>query len=205
MKTHNKPVIMLDLGGVYFTNGTDIAAGRLSRKYRMPKEKIKSVIKDWKVAKKYYTGEAGPEEYWAYIAQKLRLSDKQAKEMEKIWYSSFVPKKKMRQLVRKLRKKYRVAILSGNVRERVRYLDKKYKLLKEFHGHHFSFDHGFSKPDVRLFKSAARKMRLRPADCIVVDDSKKFLNRVRKTGAKTILFRNARQLEAQLRKLGVHA
>ncbi|MBI2578133.1 MAG: HAD-IA family hydrolase [Candidatus Aenigmarchaeota archaeon] len=204
MKTNDKPVIMLDFGGVYFTHGRSIGMKRIARKFMMPEKTVAGSFSG-NYYKKYHEGKAGPAEFWKGVSGKLKISRKQAREMEKIWFSSYVPLREMKQLVRKLRKKYRVVVLSGNIRERVRYLDRKYRVLKEFHGHHFSFDHGFAKPDVRLFKSAARKMRLRPAECIVVDDSKEFLEAVKKTGAKTIMFKNAKQLERALRNYGVHA
>ncbi len=111
----------------------------------------------------------------------------------------------MEKLIRRLRKEYRVAALSSITSPWIELMEKKYKISKRFHDHHYSYDHGIDKPDARFFLSAARKMNVKPEDCIVVDDMKKFLTAVRKTGAKTILFKNAKQLEKELKKLGVSA
>jgi len=49
--------------------------------------------------------------------------------------------------------------------------------------------HGIDKPSAELFKRAVKKMSVKPHDCIVIDDYKEFLDAVKKTGAKTILFK----------------
>jgi len=202
MKTHHKPVIMLDLSGVYLTKGVEIAAKKISKKYKIPEKNVLKVLKG-SIVKKYRQRKLSATEFWKAISKQLKVSKKELKKIELMWHSSYKPQKDVQQFVKKLRKKYRVSILSDNLPERVVYLHKKYKILDDFHYHHFSFDHGFTKEDVRLFKLAAKKMHLKPEDCIAVDDKKEFLDKVKKTGAKTILFKNAKQLEAQLRRYGV--
>ena len=109
----------------------------------------------------------------------------------------------MKELVRKIKKKYRVAVISSHVTGWVSIQDKIHGVSKEFHEQHFSYDYGVDKPDAELFIRAARKMKVNPKDCIVVDDMEKFLDSVKKTGARTILFKNAKQIKSELRKHGV--
>lgn len=202
MKTHNKPVIMIDFGGVYFTEGIPIALKRMSKKFKTPAEKLKKALtgSHWN---KYKINKISGKEYWKEVQRRTGFPKARIKEIEHIWFSSYTPQKGMKQLVGKIRKKYRVVVLSGNVKDRVKFLHRKYKVLDEFHEHHFSFDHGFRKQDVRLFKSAVKRMGLSPKDCIVVDDKKEFVEKVEKAGGKGIVFKNAKQLESQLRRHGV--
>lgn len=204
MKIRNKPVIMIDFGGVYFSHGRSMAIRKIAKKFGMPEKNVREVMSG-RLWKKHHEGKMSSEEYWKAVSRRLNASEEKWKWMENAWHSSYKPQAGMKSLVRKLRKKYRVVVLSGNVKEKVEFLERKYSIGKEFHGHHYSFDYGVSKPDARLFKKAAKKMSLRPADCIVVDDMENFLEGVRKCGAKTILFKNAQQLEKELENLGVKA
>ncbi|MBS3053733.1 MAG: HAD-IA family hydrolase [Candidatus Aenigmarchaeota archaeon] len=202
MKTHNKPVIMIDFGGVYFSEGGKIGLEKIAKKFKLSHEAVHSALRG-DHRKKYSEGKITSDEYWKTVSKKINLSRKQLKEAEHIWHSSYTPRKDMMRLVRKLRHKYRVSVLSANYAERVKYLDKKYNVLKEFHHHHFSFNHGITKPDVKLFLRAANKLNVQPKDCIVVDDNKDFLKAVKKTGGKAVLFKDAKHLEKELGKLGV--
>ncbi len=202
MKTHNKPVIMLDFGGVYFSDGSKIGPEKIAKKFRLSHEAVHSALRG-DHRKKYSEGRITADQYWKDVSRRIGLSKKQLKEAEYIWHSSYTPRKDMVRLVRKLRHKYRVSVLSGNIPERVKFLDKKYNVLKEFHHHHFSFNHGITKPDARFFLRAINKLHLEPEDCIVVDDSKDFLKAVKNSGGKAVLFKDAKHLERELRKLGV--
>ena len=46
-------------------------------------------------------------------------------------------------------------------------------------------------------------MNVLPRDCIVVDNDRIFLSGVKKTGARVVLFKDAKNLELRLRKYGV--
>lgn len=194
-----KRIIMIDLGGVYFTEGKSIAAKKISRKLKIGEGKVYEALK----SSPYREGRISSEKFWQGISKKLRIAHDKTKGIAMLWHSSYKPNKGMKALVRKLSKKNKIAILSGNIPERVEFLNNKYKFLNDFHESHFSFNYGVTKPDVRLFRKAMLKMKAKPRDCIVVDDMKEFLSAVKKTGAKTILFKNAKQLEWELKKMGV--
>lgn len=202
MKTHNKPVIMIDFGGVYFSEGSKIGLEKIAKKFKLSHEAVHSALRGDHM-KKYAEGRITTDQYWKDVSKKLNLSKKRVKEIEILWHSSYKPQKGMPALVRKLRKSYRVVVLSGNIPERVRFLDKKYNMLKDFHEHHFSFDHGINKPNVRIFRRTIKRMKVKPEACIVVDDNKDFLKAVKKSGGKAILFKDAKHLERELRRLGV--
>jgi len=199
-KTHHKPVIMIDFGGVYFFTARPLIK-KFSKKFGIPQKNMSDAImgRNWA---EYAVGRSNEKKYWKNVSDKLGISKKQTLGIRKEWYS-LVPHDGMVDLVRKLKKNYRVAALSSITAGWVEFLEKKYRISKEFHEQHYSFDHRVDKPDAKLFLRAAKLMKTKPEDCIVIDDLKIFLAAVNKTGAKTILFKNAKQLERDLRKLGV--
>jgi HAD superfamily hydrolase (TIGR01509 family) len=62
---------------------------------------------------------------------------------------------------------------------------------------------GLSKPDMRIYELAMRRFKLQPEECVFVDDKEENLVPAREMGMRTVLFKNAKQLKEELRKLGV--
>ncbi len=203
-KTKNKPVIMIDFGGVYFTRAGPAVLRIFSKKFGMPAKKIQQALMgpNWEA---HATGKLDEERYWKYVSDNLGISEKRTRQLRNALYNYSTFNEGMKPLVKKLRKRYRVAALSSIIIGWVEALEKKYKISNHFHEHHYTYDHGVDKPSEKFFLSAAKKMKVKPEDCIVIDDNRSFLAAVKKTGAKTILFRNAKQLERDLKKMGVEA
>lgn len=200
MKTLHKPVIFIDFGEVYF-HGSKPLLSVFSKKYGISQKKIYGTIMAYWT--EYATGRSDDVTYWKSFGDHLKISEEQTKAFRRAWWNYSKPKRGMPNLIKKLRKNYRVAALSSINSSWVEVLEKKFKISQRFHDHHYSYDHGIDKPDAGFFLSAAKKMNVEPEDCIVVDDMKNFLADVKKTGAKTVLFKDAKQLERELNKLGV--
>jgi FMN phosphatase YigB (HAD superfamily) len=198
---NKKTVIMVDFGGVYFTHAFR-GARKFAKKYNMTFEKVEGALMgpNWKV---FAEGKCDDTTYWVNVCKILGISPKQGQELKNMWYSEINCKKRMIMLVRLLRKKYRVAALSSICDTWVDYMEEKYKISREFDEMHFTFDHGIDKSSAKFFLSAAKKMKADPRDCIVIDDNVKFIDDVSKTGARVVLFKNSKQAESQLRKMGV--
>lgn len=202
-KTMHQPVIMIDFGGTYFMSSRPLVK-KFAKELGVSEKKVKEALMGLGWAE-HATGRSDEKRYWKYFSNTLNTSEKKTEKMRKEYYSYSIPQDGMAQLVRKLKKKYTVAALSSIIVGWVEMLEKKYRISNRFHDHHYSYDHGIDKPDAKFFESAASRMNAKPENCIVVDDNKTFLAAVKKTGAKTILFKNAKQLERDLRKLGVEA
>jgi FMN phosphatase YigB (HAD superfamily) len=195
-------VIFVDFGQVYFRDSSQYMID-FAKKYHIPKKKVFDVMWWGPAWKQHSIGKASSRIYWRLVRDGLQLTNKQISELKKGCFEFTTPTDGMVELVRRLKKHNRVAVLSNLIPEWAAFLEKKYKIPNEFHARHYSFDYGTNKPGSQFFRKAAKKMNAKPANCVVIDDNKKFLIAVRKTGAQTILFKDARQCETQLRKLGV--
>lgn len=195
-------VILMDLGGVYFTEGKKIAIERISKKFSVNPEKLrKSLSKD--ISREWRKGKINEKYFVKILARKLNVEEKKAKEMIRIWHDSYTPRNGMNRIVKKLRKNYKVVVLSGNTKERIRYIDNKYNFQKEFDKCLYSFTFGINKPESRIFKASIKKMKVKPKECVMIDDSDKFLRNVKKAGGLAIRFRNPKKLQSDLRSIGV--
>jgi len=197
-------VILMDLGGVYFTNGKKEAIKKASKKFSLSPKKMNDAISQ----KSYYgglwrKGRISEKEFAKGASKKLKITTETMQDIIKIWHNSYKPHKGMRKIVRKLRENYKVVILSGNTKERVKYVDRKFKFEEEFDRVLYSFTLKLNKPKPSVFKAAVKKLRVKPENCLVVDDNKQFISAVRKLNANAILFSNPKQLIRDLKKSGV--
>ena len=62
---------------------------------------------------------------------------------------------------------------------------------------------GISKPDKRIYEHALRRFGLQPDECVFVDDKEENLAPAAEMGMRTVLFKSAKRLKDDLRKLGV--
>lgn len=197
--------IIFDLGGVYFTEGTGIAVKKIKKILDAPDKKIEEIFRasPGKEGQLYRRGKLTKKQFWDKAVKKLGIERRVIPELQKIWHGSYKPIKGMKSLVRKLRKNYRVVVLSGNTRERVSYLNKKYGLNKEFDRYFYSFNFGFNKWDKKFYSICLKKLNTKITDCIFIDDKASHIKTAEYFGLKTILFKNPQQLKRDLVKMGV--
>jgi N-acetylglucosaminyldiphosphoundecaprenol N-acetyl-beta-D-mannosaminyltransferase len=106
-------------------------------------------------------------------------------------------------LVKRLKKKYRVAMLTNNVREWMPLFEEKFHLSKHFEPIVASCYEGLRKPDMEIFKKIVERLDLPPRACIFIDDHRRNSVQAHRLGMTGIHFVNPRQTIEALRKLGV--
>ncbi len=194
---------MCDLGGVYFESGSDIAIERFRKEYKLPKKKLVHAFKTPGLVYDYGAGKIDRKEFWERVTKYLNINSNVAREMEKTWISLYKPKKDMVNLIKNLRRNYKVVVVSGNLKERVEFLNKKTSLHKKFDGYFYSFDYGTNKPSADLCKFALEKLKAKPEECVMIDDNLKFLGNVKELGINVIHFKSTDQLKRSLKRSGV--
>ena len=201
----------MDLGGVYFSDGTNIAFEKMNSviKVQVPRERLEQLFhgKQGFLGGLFYRGKIEPEEFWKKVAQELKINLSNTRKLREIWYSSYTPNKRMKELVLKLGKKYKLIIFSGNTKERVKYLDEKYEFKQYFDDFVFSFDVGGTKKESIFYEALIKtlsKLDVQPEEAILIDDKEKALETAKSFGFKTILFKDAGQLEQDINKLGIN-
>ena len=199
-------VIVIDMGGVCFELGTDRAVEKMYCLIDAPKEKIDEIFKGGHHRQEgylYRRGKITHREFWDAAIRKLGIRPELAPKLEEIWHSSYVPVKGMLELIRELSRSYKLVVFSGNIRERVEFLERKHDFKRYFQDFVWSFDHGFSKEDIEFYDALVSRLDCRPEEAVVIDDVPQFIDMAKSKGLKTIQFESAEQLRAELRKLGV--
>ena len=198
-------VIVFDLGGVCFTDGTEVLLQKVYKRVSVPKEIVDGLFRGrantegWL----YRKGKMTPDEFWDAVAKKLAVGMKDAVEIRKLWLSSYKPIPGMKNIVAKLRKNYKVVVFSGTMKERMDYLEEKYEVRNDFDDFVLSFETGFHKNEKEAYEILLERIGCRPDECVLIDDKEIALDFARQFGMKTVLFRNPEQLKAEFVKMCV--
>lgn len=194
--------IIFDLGGVILDIRLLVAH---AQKIFRPKDKDKF----WKeinigivpVSK----GEITLLQFWRRLARKFgkKVSDKILKDLWIKDYKSTVSvNKEIEKIILSLRKDYRLAIISNTIAEHAK-MCKKILDFGLFDAITLSYKIEMAKDGPEIFLLTAKRLGVKPEECIFIDDVQRFLEVAESVGMKTILFKNPEQLKSDLRKFGV--
>jgi HAD superfamily hydrolase (TIGR01509 family) len=196
----------MDLGGVYFTDGTKIALEKMRKIVKASDRDFYSIFKSLEYKEEgwlYRKGMMTREEFWARAKKKLKINDQQASDLELIWHSSYQPNPGMKKLVRDLRKLYKVIAFSVNIRERMDFLEEKYLFKEEFDKLILSYEAGFSKDEPEFFYILADELGHSANQAVLVEDHDIYFPLARRIGINIIHFKEPEQLKKDLAELGV--
>lgn len=177
MKTHYLPLIKsMNLNKKRFFDAYDRYIGKASRGKMTTKYMVNLMAKDLNVDKEKLLGN------WIKYKKK---SIKKNLELEKIY--------------KKLKKSHIVGSMSG-------VLDLHYKLFKKkniydvFDFNIYSFKVKTNKPDLKIYKLLLKKLKLTPQEVLFIDDNKMCIAPAKKLRMRTILYKNNKQLNKELKK-----
>ncbi|MFX1486867.1 MAG: HAD family hydrolase [Promethearchaeota archaeon] len=135
------------------------------------------------------------EQYWKSLATICRISKE---EIQRIAYSFFQPNADVLRIIKALRKKYNVGILSNHLEHWFNHILNFYGLAHNFDFIFTSFTEKIAKPDINLYKTVLQKLKILPEQCVFIDDREPNLKTARRLGMITIIFYSATQLEEEL-------
>lgn len=105
-------------------------------------------------------------------------------------------------LVKILKSKYKVGILSNNFAFWAKIL-KEQDYFKLFDASVISCDVGMLKPESEIYHLIAGRLEVEPRDCVFIDDLAQNVEGARKTGMTAVLFKDYDSLVAELVNLKV--
>ncbi|TFF89272.1 MAG: hypothetical protein EU548_07745 [Promethearchaeota archaeon] len=207
-KSYDIKTLIFDLGGVYFTAGTPIALKKIERLYGIQDKRLLKYIfssDSDSIGSQIRLGLITIDEFETQIRSKLRIPKYKNNCIWQFWFNSYIPNPNMPEFVQYLSKsgKYRMVIFSGNVRERIKFLDKKYDFLKYFDDTIFSFDYQYNKRDIEFYHELLDHINCKPKQALIIDDHRYVLNNGQSLGFNGIQYSCTEQLIKELRKFDV--
>lgn len=194
--------LIFDLGGVYFTDGTQSAFGKFQQRFGIPELKTKEVL-NGPLGMRYRTGLLSEETFWRE-AQTIFGTGLDFRSLRDEWFGGYIPIDGTVDLIKDLKDNgYEILYLSDNVEERVAYLDRKYRFKRHFQSGVFSYVAKRVKPDIKIYELVLRCTKNRSSECVFIDDKKRFLGPARTLGMRAVQFRDPPQIRDDLMSLGV--
>lgn len=204
MAVKNKTVlykaVIFDLGGVYFRSGL-LAFADLSRREGFKENRFLKIIKA-KYLEKIETGKMTESDFW--IKFKHDVGFKMPIAIAKnAFLSAHKPMEGMKELGKKLRKKYKLGLLTNNVAEWYKRIDEHFKIANDFDAVVVSAIVKVRKPRKRIYKIMADSLGVKVSECIFFDDFPENVLGAQKAGMKAYKFKSAKDAEKKLSELGI--
>ena len=207
MIENNIKTIVFDLGGVYFTSGSILAIEKIKEIYNIEDETLLREIFTDKPKTEGYLLRKGLitiDEFEEQLFKKLGINRKERKHTRYIWFGSYCVHYGIEELLQLLKRNYRLVIFSGNVRERIEYLDEKCNFLRYFDDTVFSFDYQKNKNEIEFYKELIKHLDCEPSEALLIDDEKKNILIARSLGLNGIHYYYTEKLINDLKKFGIN-
>jgi HAD superfamily hydrolase (TIGR01509 family) len=202
----NIKTLVFDLGGVYFTAGTYLAIEKIKEIYDIENENLlREIFHDIPNTEGNLLrrGLITIDKFEERLFLKLNIQNKEKDHIKYIWFGSYCLHYGIEKIIKELRNTYRLVIFSGNVRERVEYLNKKCDFLKYFDDTVFSYDYNTNKNDLEFYKELIKHINCNPSEAILIDDEKKNIQLARSLGFNGIHFYYTEKLIKDLKKYNI--
>lgn len=195
--------IIFDIGGVQYFYDHMRAAEPMSKLLGIPKRKIFKTLSKNRKFVDFCEEDNPPKEYWQRFAKILNLKKISVQKMSELWDKIFWPNKEVLRILPKLKKQYKLGLISNLCESHKKFHITKNRITKPFDVSVFSCDVGIRKPNKEIYRYTLRLLKIKPEEAIFIDDFKRNIKSARKLGIKGIVFKNNKQLFKQLEKIGV--
>lgn len=198
-------VILFDLGNVILPfNHYSIAEKLLPftrRKDFQDPKKIFSYLFDFEqgAINGYEVGKISSHEFFRSLREFLQLS-LSFEEFKPIWNEIFWEDEKVSEIVRFLKGKRRLGLLSNTNPLHFNYILSRFPVVREFDGWLLSHEVGFKKPAIEIFEKAIEWASVKPEQIFYIDDMKTHVAVATSLGMQAIHFTSAQQLKGELSK-----
>jgi HAD superfamily hydrolase (TIGR01509 family) len=194
---------VFDLGGVLFTEGKSVALEVLSRDYGYDPAVVKRILKCAR-SRDMRKGLISEKAFWSWVEGQIPR-DYDARAIRDEWYKGYVLDRDIFELVKRLKGDYRLVAFSENIRDRVAYLNEKYRFRELFDVEVYSYDHHFGKRDPEFLEILLTTLGERPEEILYIDDSGDVLELAEQRGLNVVHYTTGqiKKIEPAIRQLGV--
>jgi epoxide hydrolase-like predicted phosphatase len=174
---------------------------------KLTKSSFQDVTKAWYAFKgEWETGRIGSRQFYGKFLKKLDAeieAERFVETIEKTFRKNVARIPESFKIIKRLKKNgYRLALLSNTnpPHAKVHFERGDYSL---FNPKILSYREKCYKPGKKIYRLAAKRMGLKPRECLFVDDKKENVVGARRAGLKAVHFENPKKLAADLRKFGL--
>jgi glucose-1-phosphatase len=196
--------IIFDFGNVicHFTN--DILRQKIAKLSGKTVDEIKRLIyQDSDVLKRYESGEITSQDFYEELCQICGINIPY-QDLKTIYSKDkYTRVSGTKELIEKLRKNYKVSLLSNTSEWDWDYMIQVAPEILTFETITTSFGAGAMKPSLIIYQDALKKLNLKAEECVFTDDIEEYVVAAKNLGFKAFQFTTAAQLEEDLKNIGI--
>jgi putative hydrolase of the HAD superfamily len=198
--------IIFDLGNVLLDFDHRIAANRIAQFSDKNPDEIFSLFFDSQLTGLFEEGRILPEDFFAKVKEMLNL---------KLGYEGFLPiwneifyltekNLEVYDLAKRLKKSYRLALLSNINVLHLEYLKKKFPVFDAFHSIIVSCQVKTRKPDPLIYQKTLEALGISAQNTFYTDDRIELVDSANRLGIKGFVFKGIQQLNEDLTSAGIN-
>jgi putative hydrolase of the HAD superfamily len=142
-------------------------------------------------------GKVSPQEFFQSVRAHLGLSIT-LEQFIPIWTDIFVEDQEVSEIIRSLKGKWRLGLLSNTDPLHFHYIVTTFPIVSVLEKWILSYEVGFKKPDPRIFQRAMGWASVEPEKILFIDDTKGHVEAAISLGMQGIHFRSDEQLREEL-------
>jgi putative hydrolase of the HAD superfamily len=154
------------------------------------------------LTRRYETGMMSSDEFYHEMVTGHDLSISKP-EFVRAYTQIFVPIQTTVALIRKLKKNYKIGVISNTSEWDYEHIIKPSEVYNLFDAISLSFRVKAMKPDRMIFEDALRKLAMRAEACVYIDDIEHYVSAARDMGMHGIHYQSYNRLILSLNRLGI--
>ena len=192
--------VIFDLGNVTIKFGETPTFKKLASCGTKSFSEVKSYYQNSSVRKAFERGEITPKQFYEKYVKDLGLKISR-KEFEKCYCDIFTRNVDVEKIIKSLKGKVKLVLLSNTNEWQYEFARKKYKIIDLFDEHVLSHEAGCRKPNPLIFLKAIKKSRTLPFNIAYFDDIPEFVFVARLMGIKAFQYKSYGKLVEDLKKI----
>lgn len=195
--------LLFDMGNVLIPFDIHRGYGALAAHSGLPAAEVADRIRESGLYNLYESGQLETDEFLDRFSQLLGLRLSLA-EFREVWNSIFLPETATsEELIRQLKERYRLVLLSNTNELHYGWLRERYPILDHFDDYTLSYEEKAMKPDERIYRAAVSKAGFAPAECFFTDDIERYVEAARGFGIDAETFTGEANLRRHLGTRGI--
>jgi epoxide hydrolase-like predicted phosphatase len=193
--------VIFDLGGVLVRTEFPEVRQQLEERLGFASGTLGATVwggEDWELAQ---IGSISYDEYWRRVGAALGFSTpEEIAEFRREYFSGDRVDEELVTLIRQLRPRYRIGLLSNAPDRLDTWLDQEWAIKDLFDAIVYSAKAGMAKPDPRMFSLILDQLDVSPSESIFIDDFPRNIDAALALGMQAIRFTNTAALRDELQR-----
>jgi FMN phosphatase YigB (HAD superfamily) len=201
---NNISTVIIDLGNVVLFFDHRIICRKLSVRYGIDDQVVFQKIFGNAIGRQFDQGRLSPELFTQKCSEALGIT-LDIMEFKSIWRDIFTENRSAIELIKELRKNFRILLLSNTNVWHIEHIRKNFSVLDLFDELILSFQVGYTKPHRKIFERAIELSYepWEPSRSIFIDDIDAYVKAGMQMGLCGVHYTSIGQLEYELNRLGL--